>query len=172
MTIWTVGHSTLTAAAFVELLEAHAIKGVADVRAIPASRRHPHFGQQALSRLLAEHGIEYRHVPELGGHRRPRPDSPNGAWRQEAFRGYADHLGTSAFRSGLQRVLDFASRFAVSVLCAERRWKDCHRQLIADVLIVGGHEVRHIMNADEAEPHQLSRYARVSGAEVTYPSLV
>ena len=172
MTIWTVGHSTHTAEAFLALLARHRITGIADVRAVPASRRHPHFGRDALRRRLEAHGIQYRHLPGLGGHRQPRPDSPNGAWREAAFRGYADHLETPEFRGAQQELLDFASEFAVSVMCAESGWQVCHRQLVADVLVVGGHEVRHIMCADEAELHPLSRYARVSGTSVTYPALI
>lgn len=172
VTLWTIGHSSRTAGEFLALLEAHRITGIADVRAFPVSRRHPHFSREPLRRLLASHGIAYRHLPGLGGHRTPRPDSPNGAWREAAFRGYADHLATPVFRDGLRSLLDFANEFAVSAMCAESRWRECHRQLIADVLLAEGHDVRHIMCADEPDSHALSRYARISGTRVTYPALV
>src|SRR4029078_10290859 len=89
--IWTIGHSTRTLEEFLELLSETKIQALADVRQFPNSRRHPHFGQQQLSASLTDHGIEYRHFPELGGRRRARPDSRNTAWRNEAFRGYADY---------------------------------------------------------------------------------
>lgn len=172
MTIWTIGHSTRSAGEFLALLEAHGVKGVADVRAFPASRRHPHFGRQRLQPLLESHGVAYWHLPSLGGHRVPRPDSPNPAWREDAFRGYADHLSSGEFRAGLEELLEFASKCEVSVMCAEGRWQQCHRQLIADVLVVRGVEVRHIMAVAESEPHVLTSSARVTGDTVTYPLLV
>src|SRR5688572_14926312 len=95
--IWTIGHSTRSADEFVAMLRANTIDGLADVRTIPRSRRHPHFGRDALDARLKDEGIEYRHFSELGGLRKPRHDSPNGAWRNEAFRGYADHMMTPEF---------------------------------------------------------------------------
>lgn len=172
MTVWTIGHSTRSAAEFLTLLTAHGITGVADVRAFPVSRRHPHFAQKRLQPFLAVQGIEYRHMPALGGHRVSRADSPNGAWREEAFRGYADHLSTDEFRAGLGELLEFASKCAVSVMCAEGRWRECHRQLIADVLIARGVDVRHIMAVDEPEPHTLTPWARIVADTVIYPLLV
>ena len=90
--IYTIGHSTLAAAAFVDLLAAHEIKQVADICSVPKSRRHPHFVREALDTLLARHAIVYRHFPALGGLRKPRTDSINTAWQNESFRGYADYM--------------------------------------------------------------------------------
>jgi uncharacterized protein (DUF488 family) len=139
-----------------------------DVRRYPGSRRHPQFAREALARTLAEAGIEYRHEPDLGGHRQPREDSPNTAWRNAAFRGYADHMDTPEFAQALERVRAAPARAAV--MCAEAVPWRCHRQLIADALVARGTEVRHIFGPGRAEPHRLHADARVGeGGRVTYP---
>ncbi|HVL67314.1 MAG TPA: DUF488 domain-containing protein [Vicinamibacterales bacterium] len=171
-TVYTIGHSTHTADAFLELLQAHGIRQLADVRLIPKSSRHPHFASEPLAHTLAVHGIDYRHFPGLGGRRRPRPDSVNTAWRVEAFRGYADFMGTEAFKQALAALMGFASRAPTALMCAEAVWWQCHRRLLADALVVRGLPVRHILSAGDAKPHELSEFARIDGDEVTYPGLL
>jgi len=170
--IFTVGHSTRTAAEFLALLQAHRVTGLADVRTIPRSRRHPHFSAEALSASLADRGIEYIHMPGLGGLRKPRRDSPNGGWRVEGFRGYADHMQTPEFGAELEALLVFAGRRRVAVMCAEAKWWQCHRQLVADALVARGVRVSHILSAAAPAAHQLTPFARVSGTAVSYPALV
>jgi uncharacterized protein (DUF488 family) len=172
VTLFTIGHSTRTADEFIALLQAHDITAVADVRTVPRSRRHPHFAQEPLRALLSAQGVTYRHIPGLGGLRKPRRDSPNGGWRVEGFRGYADYMETGAFSAGLKDLLEFAEKYMVAMMCAESKWWQCHRQLIADALVARGIEVRHIMSAGEPAQHDLTSFARVSGTTVTYPSLV
>ena len=147
--IWTIGHSTRTLEEFIGLLQAQEIRVVADVRHYPGSRRVPHFNKEPLAKSLAAAGIEYVHLPELGGRRRARVDSPNTAWRNEAFRGYADYMMTPAFRTGIERLLDLAGRSRTAILCAEAVWWRCHRGLIADDLKVAGHEVTHILGSKD-----------------------
>jgi uncharacterized protein (DUF488 family) len=170
--IFTIGHSTRSAAEFVALLQAHGITGVADVRAVPRSRRHPHFSRDALAAVLRAAGIEYRHDAALGGKRAPRADSPNGGWRDPAFRGYADHTMTQEFSAAIAALLAFAAVRRVAVMCAEAKWWECHRQLVADVLVARGLEVRHIMSVRDAPAHELTSFARVIAGGVQYPSLV
>jgi len=170
--IFTIGHSTRSAAAFLELLQAHGVTGVADVRTVPRSRRHPHFSRESLGELLPSHGIAYIHLPGLGGLRKPRPDSPNGGWRHEGFRGYADHMGSREFADALDALLAFAGERRAAVMCAEAKWWQCHRQLVADALVAGGIEIRHIMSAREPARHELTPFARVAGSTVRYPGLV
>lgn len=139
-----------------------------DVRRFPGSRRHPQFAREALSRALEQAGIAYRHEPGLGGRRNPLAGSPNGAWRNEGFRGYADHMATPEFAAALGRLLQ--SPAGTAVLCAEAVPWRCHRQLIADALVARGAEVRHILAAGRHERHALHESARVSpGGLVTYP---
>ena len=170
--IFTIGHSTRSAADFLALLQAHGITGVADVRAVPRSRRHPHFSRESLAARLAAEGIDYRHYPALGGKRAPRPDSPNGGWRDPSFRGYADHTMTQEFSAALAALLEFAALRRVAVMCAEAKWWECHRQLVADSLLARGLAVRHIMSVRDAPPHELTSFARVIAGRVQYPSLV
>jgi uncharacterized protein (DUF488 family) len=170
--IFTIGHSTRTAAEFLALLNAHGIAGVADVRTIPRSRRHPHFSSEALSAFLSDHGIDYVHLPGLGGLRKPRPDSPNGGWKNNGFRGYADHMQSAEFAQELDRLLAFAGERRVAVMCAEAKWWQCHRQLIADALAARSIEVRHILSRDTPPAHELTPFARVVGSAVSYPALV
>lgn len=170
--IHTIGHSTRPLDAFIVLLRAHAVARLADVRSVPRSRRHPHFSLDALSRSLAEAGIEYRHFAALGGLRKPRPDSPNTAWRHEGFRGYADYMGTPAFGAALDTLIGYGREAAVAVMCAEAVWWRCHRQLIADALVAKGIEVRHMTSASAAPPHRLPEFAQVEGGRVVHRRLV
>ena len=170
--IFTIGHSTRSAAEFLALLKAHGVIGVADVRTIPRSRRHPHFSSDALSAFLADHGIAYLHLPGLGGLRKPRRDSPNGGWTNEGFRGYADHMQTPAFARDLEALLAFGTDRRVAVMCAEAKWWQCHRQLIADALSARGLDVRHIVSRGAPAPHEITSFARVTGSAVSYPALV
>jgi uncharacterized protein (DUF488 family) len=172
MVIFTIGHSTRKADEFLALLRAHDIGGIADVRTVPRSRRHPHFSRESLSTYLPEHGVEYIHMPGLGGLRKPKADSVNGGWRHESFRGYADHMQSVDFQGALDTLVAFGATRPVAVMCAEAKWWQCHRQLIADALVARGIEVRHVMSGREAPAHQLTPFARVLGSQVTYPALV
>ena len=192
MDVYTIGHSTRSLDEFVELLRVHGIGRLADVRTVPRSRRHPHFSAEALGRSLPAIGIEYRHFPGLGGLRKPRRDSRNGAWRHEGFRGYADYMETGEFREALTDLIawsatgperagpDAERRAAVSgppetrvaLMCAEAVWWRCHRQLTADALLARGVEVRHITGTGPAAAHKLTDFARVVDGEVRYPGLV
>ena len=175
-TIWTIGHSTRSADEFVALLRAHRINKLADIRTIPRSRRHPHFGREALDSRLNDDGIEYRHFAALGGLRKPRPDSPNSAWRNDAFRGYADHMMTPEFVAAVDELLVFGERGNVVVMCAEAVWWQCHRMLLSDALVARDVDVQHIMSqrgASAVQPHRLTPFAQVrSDGQVWYPGLL
>jgi uncharacterized protein (DUF488 family) len=170
--ILTIGHSTRTADEFLTLLEAHGVAGLADVRTVPRSRRHPQFSADTLAAFLSAHGIEYLHLPGLGGLRKPRPDSSNGGWLNSAFRGYADHMQTLEFGVALDRLMSFGTGRQVAIMCAEAKWWQCHRRLIADVLVARHIEVRHILSVREAAPHELTPFGKVIGDTVQYPALV
>lgn len=170
--IFTVGHSTHTAEVFLDLLAGHDVRQIADVRTVPRSRRHPHFGKEALEALLTAREISYRHFPALGGLRKPLRHSINTGWRHPSFRGYADHMQTDAFRRGLDDLLIWAEESRTAIMCAEAVWWQCHRQLLADALLVRGVPVRHILPGAEPKVHQLSQFARVDAGGVTYPGLL
>lgn len=166
--IWTIGHSTRSIDEFIALLNESHIKAVADVRRFPGSRRHPQFSQSQLASALADAGIEYFHLPELGGRREPRPDSPNIAWRNEAFRGYADYMMTADFRAGMKRLLEIAGRSRTAILCAEAVWWRCHRSLIADELKAEGHIAWNILGPGKVELHPFTSAARMFNGKLTY----
>lgn len=170
-TIYTIGHSVHAAEVFIALLKTHGVRNLADVRLIPGSRRHPHFSREQLPGLLEAHAITYRHFPGLGGRRRPRPDSTNTAWRVEAFRGYADYMQTAPFRESVEELLAFAGTGATALMCAEAKWWQCHRRLLADTLVAGGVPIRHILSSGTPKPHQLSEFARIHAEGVTYPGV-
>jgi uncharacterized protein (DUF488 family) len=171
MTLFTIGHSTRSLAEFIELLQVHGVTRLVDVRRYPGSRRHPHFSRESLAAALSEQGIEYRHAPELGGRRSPRPDSPNGAWRSPSFRAYADHMADPEWQAALVALLADAARAPTAIMCAEAVPWRCHRQLIADAFVARDVDVRHIITAAPPEPHALSPHAVVrNGAMVTYPA--
>ena len=167
--IHTVGHSTRPIEEFLELLQAHSIGQLIDVRKIPHSRRNPQFNTEALAASLSSAGIVYRHMPELGGLRHARRDSINTAWRNASFRGYADYMQTSEFQAALQTLIELSAAGPTAIMCAEAvPWK-CHRSLIGDALLARGIRVLDIMSPTKAEPHALTPFARVNGTEVTYP---
>jgi uncharacterized protein (DUF488 family) len=167
--IWTAGHSTHELEGFLALLERHAIGLLVDVRTVPKSRRMPWFRGEALAESLPAAGIAYEHIRELGGFRRPRPDSPNGAWRVEAFRGYADNMASEEWRAALGRLERLAAKRRTAVMCAEAQWTRCHRRLISDALVVRGWEVCHIGSGSRVERHSLTPFAVVDGDRLTYP---
>lgn len=167
--IFTIGHSTHELGVFLALLERRGIDGVADVRAHPGSRRMPHFAAEALAGSLAGEGIEYRHLPELGGRRRALPDSPSAGWENDSFRGYADHMSTPEFESGLQRLEAFARERRVAVMCAEGLWWRCHRRLIADALTAWGWRVSHVLPDGTASTHELTPFAAIDAGRLHYP---
>jgi len=141
-----------------------------DVRTLPRSARHPHFNRGALSQSLESAGIAYRHMPGLGGLRRPLEDSINHAWRNSSFRGYADYMQTPAFQEHRAALLAIAAHRRTAIMCAEAVPWRCHRSLVADALVANGATVEHILSATRCEPHRLSRHARVSGTVVSYPA--
>jgi uncharacterized protein (DUF488 family) len=131
-TLWTVGHSTHPIDEFLDILHTQGVTRIADVRRFPGSRKYPQFNPDALQQALTEAGIGYTPMPDLGGRRRPRANSPHSAWRNEAFRGYADYMDTPQFASAAQRLAEIARDDRVAAMCAEGVWWRCHRSMIAD----------------------------------------
>lgn len=168
--VFTLGHSNRTIEDFLALLGAHAIERIVDVRTVPKSRHNPQFEQSALQRSLADAGIGYRHMKRLGGLRKPAAGSINTAWRNSAFRAYADHMQTSAFAAAIDELLALAREARTAVMCAEAVPWRCHRSLIGDALVVRDITVIDIMSATQARPHELTSFAHVEGTSVTYPA--
>jgi uncharacterized protein (DUF488 family) len=170
MTVSTIGHSTHPIEAFIEMLGAHGIRRLIDVRTIPKSRRNPQFNTENLAASLHTAGIEYQHSPGLGGLRRPRPDSANTGWHNASFRGYADYMQTPEFRNNLDRLIQVAAERPTVIMCAEAVPWRCHRSLIADALTARSIPVVHILNTGPAKEHTMTAFARADGDHVTYPA--
>jgi uncharacterized protein (DUF488 family) len=186
MTVYTIGHSTLSLPEFVSMLKAHRIDLLADIRSYPASRRMPWFqGPQAppfmnaeearrhdgLETTLPREGIAYVWLRALGGRRRKiRDTSPNTALRSPAFRNYADYMLTPEFEGGVRELIEVAATKRTCVMCAEAQvYYHCHRMLLSDYLAANGHMVLHISGKGEPKPHRMTPEARVEGGRVTYP---
>ena len=168
-TIFTVGHSTLPIADFISLLRAYGIHSLADIRTVPRSRHNPQFNSDSLATELGKAGIEYTPLGALGGLRRPRKDSPNGGWRNESFRGYADYMQTNDFIRGLDELIDLSRQQRTAMMCAEAVPWRCHRSLVADALLVRGIPAVEILSPANWRFHKLTPFAHVEGRSITYP---
>lgn len=169
LTIFTIGHSTRAINEFIELLKTHTIELLADIRTIPRSRHNPQFNVESLPDSLREHGIAYRHLPGLGGLRKPKKDSPNTAWESAGFRGFADYMQTEEFRKRIDALIEAAREMRTAIMCAEAVPWRCHRALVADALVVRGIAVMHIMGKTSLKEHRLTPWASVQGTVIMYP---
>ena len=167
-TIWTIGHSTRTLEEFLGLLSEYRIEAIADVRRFPGSRRYPYFASDALAATLPAHDIAYQWIPKLGGRRKVQPGSPNTAWRNASFQGYADYTATAEFADGLAELLKLAASRRTALMCAEAVWWRCHRSIIADVLKLRGIEVIHIIDATHTTVHPYTSPARIENGRLNY----
>lgn len=167
--VYALGHSTRTLDEFIELLQAHEIEVLADVRSLPGSKRLPHFDKENLEIKLPEVGIEYRHLPLLGGLRKSHKHSPNTAWHNASFRSYADYMGTESFEEGLESLRKLTLSGRVALMCAEAVPWRCHRSLIADALYARGVLVHQISSKTKADVHRPTAFAVFDGTHVTYP---
>lgn len=176
MEIWTAGHSNRTAAELVAVLAGAGIAGVADVRRFPVSHRFPQHSRTRLEASLAAAGIGYDFLGDsLGGRREPGmpPErSRNAALSDPALRAFADALDSAELAAGLEMLGALARARPSAFLCAERDWRDCHRQILADVLVARGWRVIHLLRPGEREEHRLHPSARVEAGRLSYPSLL
>jgi uncharacterized protein (DUF488 family) len=167
--VCTIGHSNRTIEEFIGLLKQNEVACVLDIRTVPKSRHNPQFGQDLLPVSLAAAGIDYRYMPGLGGLRRPRKDSPNGAWRNTSFRGYADYMQTDEFAENVDAVAALAKTTRCALMCAEAVPWRCHRSLVGDALLLRGIPVEDIIGPQKRRPHTLTPFARVQDGQITYP---
>jgi uncharacterized protein (DUF488 family) len=169
-TIFTIGHSTHSLDEFIELLRAHDVKAVADVRSVPRSRHVPQFNSDHLAIALPKAKIKYQPFKSLGGWKHAKKDSINLGWRNSSFRGYADYMQTPPFIEALDQLIEFAKKQPTATMCAEALPWRCHRSLISDALLIRGWKVLDIMSAAQTKPHELTKFAQVKGKQITYPA--
>ena len=165
----TVGHGTLDEAAFTSLLQTAGVESLVDVRSYPASRRNPHTAREAMERWIPAAGIAYAWEPDLGGLRKPLPESRHVALRHDGFRAYADHMETAAFATTLDRLVAQTAERTVAVMCAESVWWRCHRRLLSDaaVLLLEA-PVSHLFHDGRLAPHRPTPEARVEDGVLVY----
>ncbi len=168
--ILTIGHSNRDLESFIAILKAQGVKRVIDIRTMPRSWHNPQFNKDTLAKVLRARGIAYRHMAGLGGLRHSRADSPNMAWRNKSFRGYADYMQTPAFDLNVEKLIEVATKARAALMCAEAVPWRCHRSLVADALVVRGVAVEHIMSGSRRDPHVLRSWAKVRGTRITYPA--
>lgn len=166
--IWTIGHSTRSLDEFIAMLKSFQIESVADIRSYPGSRKYPQFNREALEISLTQNNLLYIHIKNLGGRRKPHPDSKNTAWRNTAFRGYADYMETDAFKEGIKELEGIASKDRTVYMCSEAVWWRCHRSMVSDYLKVNGWTVMHIMGIEKDEEHPYTSPARIVGEKLAY----
>lgn len=167
--IFTVGHSTRSIDEFLELLRAHGVKAIVDIRSIPRSRHNPQFNADVLEHFLRQNRISYRHIKELGGLRHARKDSLNLGWRNASFRGFADYMATPEFTKGLELLIEVAIANKTAIMCAEAVPWRCHRSLVGDALTKKGWLVRDIMSRTVAARHLLTPFLKMRKGQLTYP---
>ena len=175
--IFTIGHSTRPIDEFVTLLRKSDVGCAVDIRAIPASRTNPQYNGAPLAHALRAVGIDYRHMPALGGRRGRRRDvdpDTNAFWSNASFHNYADYALSDEFRGALQSLRDVAHAKRSAIMCSEAVWWRCHRRIVTDYLIAGGETVFHIVSRDRVEPARMTEHAvrRLDGTLVYPPSSV
>ena len=168
-TIHTIGHSTRPIEEFIDLLREFGITTLVDIRTIPRSRHNPQYEQEALKQSLPKAGITYVHLTALGGLRNKADTGLNDGWRNASFRNFADYMQTPAFEEGLGELLGIAQKSPTAIMCAEAVPWRCHRSLVADALDVRGVPVIEILSERDYRPHELTPFARIEGASITYP---
>jgi uncharacterized protein (DUF488 family) len=167
--IYTIGHGNRSIEEFVGLLKKSAIECLVDVRAYPASRRHPQFARESLDHSLADAGVLYIWEGKvLGGRRKLEKNSPHVALKNPGFRAYAGHMTTEEFQRALDRLIDTGGGRRTAIMCAERLPWQCHRHLVSDSLVARGIRVLHLMSPGASREHTLSRLARNDGKRLVY----
>lgn len=169
MTLYTIGHSTREIDEFVTILKHYGIKQLVDVRSIPMSRYTPQFNHDRIDKSLSEHDISYTQLKLLGGRRSTRKDSPNTAWRNKSFRGYADYMQTDDFATGIDNLIKLAEQEPTAIMCAEAVPWRCHRSMIGDAMLVRGYDVIDIFDERTAKDETLTSFAKVDGTMISYP---
>ena len=167
-TIYTIGHSTHTLVEFLAMLKSFDIKTLADVRSLPGSNKFPQYNQDRLKASLAEVGIEYLHLTDLGGRRKARKDSENTTWRNNSFKGYADYMETDDFEQAVENLAAIALKQPTVYMCAEAVWWRCHRAMISDYLKAKDWTVLHIMAEGKVQEHPYTSPAQVNDGNVSY----
>jgi uncharacterized protein (DUF488 family) len=171
---FTIGHSTRTVEAFLNLLRVAQVTVVADIRWVPRSKTNPQYNYDVLPETLAASQVGYEHIAELGGLRdksNTAPPDVNGFWENQSFHNYADYALTAPFNSGLNKLMELGRTRRCAMMCSEAVWWRCHRRLVVDHLLARGEKVFHLMGNDKVQQAKPTIGARISkDGTVTYPA--
>ena len=170
---YSLGFSNRTWDETLQILDVFRIQRLVDIRTLPGSKHTPQFNLENLAQALPRSGVEYIHMKNLGGLRKPVKDSTvNAAWQNSGFRGYADYMQTDEFDSALRELIRLLEEKTTVFCCTEAVFWRCHRQLVSDALLVQGYRILHIFNASKVEAHKLTKFLKADGMRLTYPCLL
>lgn len=167
-TIYTIGHSTRSLEELLNMLRSFNIETLVDIRTFPGSRRYPQFNKENLEISIPQAGIQYIHLPGLGGRRKVKKDSKNNRWRNNSFKGYADYMETGEFKNAIDNLQQIALKETTAFMCSEAVWWRCHRSMVSDYLKVHDWNVLHIMGIEKAQEHKYTEPARIIDHELSY----
>lgn len=171
--IFTIGHSTHSQEDFIDILQTFDVERLVDIRSLPGSKYCPQFNQEEMEKYLPRNGIEYIHLPELGGRKKgDKKVSVNQGWHSPSFRNYADYMQTREFKKGIKELMILAQEKVTVIMCAEVLPWRCHRSLVSDALLIRGFDVFDIFNLVTVTPHFLTSFAKVEGKRITYPKIM
>ncbi|MDD5468009.1 MAG: DUF488 domain-containing protein [Anaerolineales bacterium] len=147
--LYTIGHSTHSMEKLINLLTAHHITAVADVRSHPYSRFNPQFNRENLHAALKTAGISYVFLGrELGARPEARTCYVDGTVQYDCL------ARTDLFQEGLRRIVEGMMKYRIALLCAEKDPLACHRTiLICRHLVAQGIAVKHILEDSQLESH-------------------
>lgn len=144
ITVYTVGHSTHTAGAFIRLLRLHKVSVLADARSVPYSRYNPQFNRESLAESVQAAGLEYLYLGDMLG----------GRVSGDRFSGYAALRRTTSFKEGLAALVNVAASSTTAMMCAEQDPIGCHRAfLVSQALEQRRVHVEHILSSGQLESH-------------------
>ena len=168
-TIYTIGHSHRSIDELMQMLIDAGIQTLVDIRSYPVSQRFPHFSADALRPVIEQHGIIYHLAGrQLGGKRKALAHTRHSALTGSDLQGFADYTDSDEFKRSINQLLGLAGRSNTAILCAEKDPMTCHRQIIADYLILNGHDVIHLIDTNTTQTHQLSTAVRRESADLVY----
>lgn len=173
-TLLTIGHSNRPLDELIEMLRDAQVSMLIDVRTFPRSRANPAFNIETFPGELEKVQISYQHWPALGGRRAKQPEVDprlNALWRVQSFHNYADYAMGDEFAATFRRLVDLGRDQRLALMCSEAVWWRCHRRIIADYLLMDGHDVDHLMAPGRREHATLTAGAIKSpGGAITYPA--
>ncbi|MCK5861927.1 MAG: DUF488 domain-containing protein [Candidatus Hydrogenedentes bacterium] len=150
--LFTVGHSNHSEQDFTDILLAHKISAIADVRSQPYSQYTPQFNREILQRILHASNIHYVFLGrELGARRHEDSCYIDGKAK------YKHIAQLPLFCTGLDRLLQGAARYRVAIMCSEADPITCHRMILICRKIKKSYPslpIYHILGNGDLETHK------------------